>query len=343
MSARPSSASPLPRIVVPADFDERYTESERALVLEHERAHIRAWDVQINAMVAFLQCLNWFNPLFHYARALFRVDQELACDERVMQRNANARRTYAEAMLKTQLAARAVPLGCYWPPLGANALKQRIAMLARPKPAPQKRAMGAALCAATVLAAGLAAWAAQPPQLAYAQPRGGASATLGRALVEAIRADRDDEARELIASGADVNYFVRGDGTPLVAAAQTEDVALATLLLETGADVNMRAPGDGNPLIVASAQGNMDLVALFVARGADVNGIVTGDETPLINASRNNAMAAARYLIDRGADVNLAVDAPTIRGVERRSPLSEATKHGHSDMVRMLREAGARS
>lgn len=329
-----------PRIVVPADFDARYNELERRLVLAHERAHISAGDVQANAFAALMQCLFWFNPLAHFARAAFRIDQELACDERVMQRHGNARRAYAEAMLKTQLAARAIPLGCAWPPAGLQPLKQRIAMLARPHPRADRRALGAALCGAVVLASAIAIWAAQPPQLAHASERSPRQG--GALLVEALMAGDVDAARTLVDNGADVDHWSPGDGTPLIIAARLDDPRAVQFLLDAGADVNKPAPGDGNPLIVASNRGAMTYVRAFVEAGADVNAIVHGDETPLINAARNGHIEAARYLIADGADVNLAVIAPTVDGRERRSPLSMAVRGGHAELAQMLRDAGAR-
>jgi beta-lactamase regulating signal transducer with metallopeptidase domain len=334
-----------PHMVLPADFEQRYTPAERDLVIAHERAHIEAYDVQINALAAFLQCLNWFNPLFHAARRAFRIDQELACDARVMARHANARRIYAEAMLKTQLAALSAPLGCHWPPTGAQALKQRIIMLARPRPTALRIILGAALCAAATLAAGAAAWATQEPRVVQLSQQGETSSAseraLGRRLVQALQEGQMAEARELVEAGADVNYHLIGDGTPLVIASRSGSLEMAQLLIEHGADVNQPAPGDGNPLIMASAQGHLNLVTLLVSRGADVNGVVHGDETPLINAARNNRLDVARYLVDHDGDVNLAVMAPTMRGTQRRSPLSEAQRRGHEEMVRFLRESGA--
>lgn len=337
----------LPRIVVPDDFESRYDEREQLLVLAHERAHIRAGDALVNAIAALAQCLNWFNPLFHIARTALRVDQELACDERVMRDHGGARRAYAEAMLKTQLAARSVPLGCQWPPLGAQALKERISMLARPAPDRSTRALGAATCAAFAGLTAFLAWAAQPPRTAYAdeEREETSSASLfgpGAQLVEAMQERRYDTARELIAAGADVNHFTPGDGTPLVIAARDGRPDLVDLLLDAGADPNRGAHGDGSPLIAAAANGHMDIVAALVTAGADVNGYVRGDETPLINAARENRLDAARFLIARGADVNLEVEAPTLRGLERRSPMSVALERRHNEMIRLLREHGAR-
>ncbi len=332
-----------PRIVLPRDFDQRFTPEERALVIAHERAHLTSGDAQINALAALVQCLNWFNPLVHIARSALRIDQELACDARVMARHANARRTYAEAMLKTQLSAQAVPLGCQWPPLGAGPLKQRIGMLARPRPSAQRRALGAAFCALTILAGAGIAWIAQPPRYAHASERT-ASITeraLGAALVQAVQRGDFSEARELVAAGANVNHFTRGDGTPLVITARFGEVAFARELIARGAEVNMRAPGDGNPLIMAAANGHLDMVQLLIENGADVNAHVRGDETPLINAARENHLDVARYLITHGADVNLEVTAPTIDGSEQRSPISEARRRNHTAMIALLRANGA--
>lgn len=335
-----------PRIVVPADFEARYSQVERDLVIAHERAHLQAGDAQVNALAALIQCLNWYNPLFYVARACLRVDQEMACDERVMQSHAPLRRAYAEAMLKAQFATDPAPLGCHWPALGMKPLKQRIAMLARPNVPHEQRIAGGLACGFAVVAMGVAAWAAQPPQVAYASPdrplRGDVrAAELGRNLVEAIQDGDIARAEALIDAGADVNRFQRGDGTPLIAAVRISADDLARRLIEAGADVNGAAPGDANPLIVAASQNDVALVTLLIERGADVNGYVPDDETPLINAARTNALGAARTLIDRGADVNLAFDVQTLRGTERRSPIQMARRAGHAEMIALLREHGA--
>ncbi len=156
-----------PRILVPADFDARFSPREQDVVLAHETFHLKQGHAQTNAAVLLAQCLNWFNPLIHVAGRLLRLDQELACDAAVVARYPKARRSYAEAMLKTQLAPTALPLGCYWPAKGASALKQRLAMLQVAPPPPWR--MGAGVMAALSLsaAAGVAAWAAQPPKIVH--------------------------------------------------------------------------------------------------------------------------------------------------------------------------------
>jgi bla regulator protein blaR1 len=149
-----------PRIVVPGDFDTRYTPEERTLILAHEQMHLRRGDLPVNAMWAFARCIFWFNPLAHVASWFIRLDQELACDEEVIRDHPEARKLYANALLNTQLAATIPPLGCLWPP--THPLKERIMLLKRSSPRGIQRAAGQIMVGALVLTVGYGAWAVQP-------------------------------------------------------------------------------------------------------------------------------------------------------------------------------------
>jgi bla regulator protein BlaR1 len=107
MVRTPEVASPvalgiLDRIIaVPSDFDRRYDERERRLVIEHELAHHRSGDLAVNLFAFVLLCLQWFNPLAWIAHAAFRFDQEAACDARVLDKaHADDRADYARAIAK---------------------------------------------------------------------------------------------------------------------------------------------------------------------------------------------------------------------------------------------------
>lgn len=152
-----------PRIVTPFGYDTQFSDAERALVRAHERAHMDRGDPKVNALIALAQCLCWFNPLVHLAAHLARIDQELACDATVMQRRPGARRLYAETMLKTQLVATALPLGCHWLAGGRHPLEARISMLKRPRASERRAMVGAGAVAGLAVVAGYGAWAAQPP------------------------------------------------------------------------------------------------------------------------------------------------------------------------------------
>ena len=151
------------RIVIPKDFEARFGARERAVILEHESAHLRRHDAPANALMALLRCICWFNPLIHIAADLIRIDQELACDAAVVARYPDARRTYANALMKTHFAARALPLGCYWPARDEHPLLERIAMLKASSPTRTTRFFGIILVGSLLATGGVAAWAGRPP------------------------------------------------------------------------------------------------------------------------------------------------------------------------------------
>ena len=73
-------------IVLPLDFDHKFTDRQRCLALEHELAHHRSGDLVANLFAYVLLCLQWFNPLAWAAHSAFRFDQEAACYASVLER-----------------------------------------------------------------------------------------------------------------------------------------------------------------------------------------------------------------------------------------------------------------
>ena len=118
--------------------------------------------------------------------------------------------------------------------------------------------------------------------------------------------------------------------------------ANAERLIAFGADVDSAWSGDGNALIAAARRGQTDMASLLLEAGADPNAYVRGDETPLINAAQQGRREVAELLVEAGADVSLTVLANRREGAnEYRSPISEARRNGHRDMVRWLESLGA--
>ncbi|MGV7204441.1 TonB family protein [Xanthomonas citri] len=152
-----------PRIVLPMDFDTRYSAAERTLILTHERLHLRRGDLYANLLAALLLCIGWWNPLMHLAWRAFRLDQELACDAEVLTRYPGKRRSYATAMLKTHCGACWTPTACRWN--APHALTQRVAALLNPAvEAPRARWNLRVVVALAVMVSG-ACWAFQPARL----------------------------------------------------------------------------------------------------------------------------------------------------------------------------------
>lgn len=242
-----------PRIVLPSDFSTRYAADERELILTHERVHLARGDTRVNALVALLRCLNWFNPLAHVAAACLRFDQELACDAAVITRFPQARRRYADAMLKTQLAPAAwLPAGCHWSPV--HPLKERIAMLKHPLPSRARRVAGHALVLSFGLAAAWAAWAAQMPAAA---PSGAADA--GPAYARLSPPDYPEAARAAGIEGL-VVIAVDVDAHGAVGAASVRSVkpsnatALGDAALAAVKQWSFEPAHDGKGAIASTAQ-----------------------------------------------------------------------------------------
>jgi bla regulator protein blaR1 len=126
-----------PRIVLPVDFETRYSNAEQRLIIAHELVHWKRGDLFANAFAALLQTLFWFNPLVHIARTRMRFDQELACDAAVLSgaaANADRRANYASAILKSALPQQSAAITCHWQ--SRHPLTERIMQLSK---TPQNR------------------------------------------------------------------------------------------------------------------------------------------------------------------------------------------------------------
>ncbi len=177
------------RIVLPADFAERYDSEQRRLMLAHERRHLHRGDPLANLAIAIVRCLFWFNPLVHLAATRFHHDQELACDQAVVAAHPNSRRAYGEAMLKTLMTDRQAPLGCHWG--FSHPMKERVMQLKLPMPRAWVRRVGIAAVAVLALGTGFVVWSAQPGQVVV---RTAATTVADADMLADIRVKIDDGA-----------------------------------------------------------------------------------------------------------------------------------------------------
>ncbi|HEY0028741.1 MAG TPA: M56 family metallopeptidase [Allosphingosinicella sp.] len=138
-----------PRIVLPEDFERRYSPAERRLALAHEVTHHRRRDIWWNLAATLVLAFNWFNPVAWIAHRAFRADQELSCDAAVAATaSADERCDYARALVKSAsrpglIAACALN--------GADQLKQRLRMMAGHRISGARRAGGLAALSVVAL------------------------------------------------------------------------------------------------------------------------------------------------------------------------------------------------
>ena len=197
------------RILLPADFAERYSPAERRLVLAHEVAHHVRGDIVANGAALAVLSLHWFNPLAHRAYRAFRADQELACDATVLDAEpAASRHTYGAAVIKsaTVTPAAVCALG------SVTMLKGRLKMMRMPMQSRSRRIAGALLaCAAiagglAVTASGsVAAISTRAPEHLTAPALGASGADAPRSQTTLVRAE-DERSALQPASGTRVGH-----------------------------------------------------------------------------------------------------------------------------------------
>jgi bla regulator protein BlaR1 len=89
-------------VAVPQDFAKNYSSAERELAIAHEMSHHSSGDLFANLAAFILLCLSWFNPVAWLSWNAFRVDQEAACDARVLAgKCAEERAIYGRALART--------------------------------------------------------------------------------------------------------------------------------------------------------------------------------------------------------------------------------------------------
>ncbi len=144
--------------------------------------------------------------------------------------------------------------------------------------------------------------------------------------------------RCLLDHGADVTAQMANGYTALLGAAIAGDAQVVALLLERGADPNLVCKTETGilqtPACMAALMGRADCLRLLMAAGADVN-FQGGpfEQNALLGAATSSSKETLRLLLGR-ADVK-ATDSTG------RTALDWAACRGETDIVKMLRAAGA--
>lgn len=121
-------------------------ESDRQmrLVLTHELAHIRRFDVVWKLVLAMAVCIHWCNPLVWVMNILASRDIELVCDEKVVRHfGQDSRSVYALSLISlAERKGRPVTWGAGF---GKDAMEERIVAIMKKKIYSGKAVAGAAI------------------------------------------------------------------------------------------------------------------------------------------------------------------------------------------------------
>ena len=192
------------------------------------------------------------------------------------------------------------------------------------------------------------------------------------ALMWAIEQGHPQVAKLLIERGADVNARSKNGFTPLLFAAQQNDLDSVRTLLAEGAKLDDFTPEWGSALVAAAARGHENLAIFLLEKGADPNaaddnqiavlhyamlqGLAhMGGVPPHMNNSahvhRPTMVNLVRALLSKGANPNIPVGPiefvpglPAISpklNMEGVTPLMLAAAAADANLARILLEAGA--
>ena len=155
-------------------------------------------------------------------------------------------------------------------------------------------------------------------------------------LADAIQSGRRAAAVEMIAKkSADVNAADADGTTPLLWAANVNDLDLVSRLLKAGANPNQRNLLGSTPLAEAALNSNTEMIQALLAAKADANAAGADGQTPLMLVARTANVAAAKLLLDQGANVN-------VREAQRgQTALMWAAAASQGPMMRELLAHGA--
>ncbi len=159
---------------------------------------------------------------------------------------------------------------------------------------------------------------------ASSAPRGSSAPTRNEgdgALIDAAWANDLEQARQLIAAGADVNAQDASRQSAYLIATSEGHLALLELFLAHGADVAALDSYRGTGLIRAAERGHADIVGRLLRSGIDVNhvnnlGWTALHEAVILGNGSERYVDTVRLLVAGGADVGLAAAEDGIAALE---------------------------
>lgn len=91
-----------PVLLVPSNLGQTHSADEIRVILLHELAHVKRWDVLWTWLGLMMCALHWFNPLAWLCLRRFHVDREILCDRAALDHlTTSQREAYAPALFKT--------------------------------------------------------------------------------------------------------------------------------------------------------------------------------------------------------------------------------------------------
>jgi hypothetical protein len=155
-----------------------------------------------------------------------------------------------------------------------------------------------------------------------------------KSILHAIAKGDEDDLKNHLLLGADINETNAQGWTPLHFAAVRGQAGCAKVLVSQGARLDMRTGTEKTPLHFAADRGFLEITETLLAGGADLAARDDEGWTPLHYAAEKDRVDVAACLIKAGSEV----DARSRRG---GTPLHEAAASASPEMIRLLLGSGA--
>ena len=100
-----------PRLLLPPDIL-GFSDEQLKMIMLHELAHVRRWDIAVNWGLALLRIVHWWSPVYWLAAGRFQNLREQACDAYAIQQiEGHSTRGYGELLLSLALRQ---PASHFW-------------------------------------------------------------------------------------------------------------------------------------------------------------------------------------------------------------------------------------
>ncbi|MCB1175979.1 MAG: ankyrin repeat domain-containing protein [Leptospiraceae bacterium] len=156
-------------------------------------------------------------------------------------------------------------------------------------------------------------------------------------ILEAVRDGDVEKLKTLVKGKIKMNFADSREMTPLMIAANDNNLEIANILIESGVDVNIKNKENGKTaLMYAASNGFIEMCQLIIAdKDIVLNAKDKSGKTALMHAVFNARKEVTKLFIDAGANVNSRTDTD-------ESAMTFALKSGRSEIVNLLRAAGAK-
>lgn len=160
-------------------------------------------------------------------------------------------------------------------------------------------------------------------------------------IVKAVKNNDFQSAKNLLASGADVNSTDSSKRSLLLIATNNSNIEIAKLLVKHDADVNQQADNQDSPFLYAGASGQTELVQLFLDHGARFDVFNRYNGSALIPACERGHVETVRLLANTKNYPVDHVNRLGWTGLMEAIVLGDGSKK-YQQIVQILKDAGAK-